>query len=240
MIGNRRIFSLAVMAMFALSALLAQGASATPLTVEGIAVGGTVFMTGDQDGGTAVYKSAGGSISCVEGTGTSSAVVGAGGAVNEVTGTANAPTEKAGGGNNCTAFGFAGAHVKQNECTGTSTTGTSIKPGEVTWSAATQGHLLCPTGKQIEITPTAFGASLCTQSIAPQTGTGGHVVGRNAGTAGAMDITLESTLTGVHYTGTGSSCGNSETHTDGSITGNSTVKCYSDVTHTVRVGCTFS
>jgi len=55
-----------------------------------------------------------------------------------------------------------------------------------------------------------------------------------------MDITLEITMTGIHYTGTGSVCGNGETHSDMTYTGNSTVRCYQDEAHTRQVGCTFS
>jgi len=106
--------------------------------------------------------------------------------------------------------------------------------------SVSQLHLVCPAGKAIEITPTFFGASVCTQTIAAQTPTGGHVVGHNVAASSPMDVTLEIKLTGIHYVGTGSSCGNSETHTDATLTGNSTVKCYSDAVHAKQVGCTFS
>src|SRR3982750_2013873 len=232
MIRNYKAFGLALVAMLALGAFAAQGASAVPLTCENVASGSTCFGTGDQHGGTHVFKSAGGSVSCTEATFTSSSVVGAGGAINEQTVTPSYPTTTAAGGTNCTAFGFAGAHVKMNECTYTFTTPKGLAAtGEVTYRTGAEEfplHLTCPVGKAIEITPTAFGVSVCTQTVAAQTPTGGHVVGRNAGTVAEMDITLEITLTGVHYTGTGSSCGNAETHSDATLTGNSTVKCYSN------------
>jgi hypothetical protein len=247
MIRNYKVFGLALVAMLALSAFMAQGASAVPLTCEDIPVGGSCYSTGDQDGGTHVFKSAGGSVSCVEATfkGTPSAT---GSSVNEQTVEANYPTEKSGGGNNCTAFGFAGAHVKMNGCTYTFTTPTQVAgqpTGVVTYMNASETeplHLTCPTGKAVEITPTFLGSSVCTQTIAAQTPTGGHVTGKNAGgpLTGEMDVTLEITLTGIHYTGTGSSCGDATTHSDGTLTGNSTVQCYSNATHTTKVGCTFS
>lgn len=248
MIRKYQAFGLAVVAMLAVGAFMAQGASAVPLTCTGIALNAKCFSTGDQDGGTHKFTSGGGSITCTEATfkdeGT---VTSSEGGVNEFTVFPNYPTEKAGGGNNCTAFGFAGAHIKMNECTYTFTTPTQLPApavtGEVTFMTGSETfplHLVCPTGKEIEVTPTAFGASVCTQKIPPQTPTSGHVIGKNAGTSAEMDVTLEIKLTGIHYSGTGSSCGNSETHTDGTLTGNSTVKCYSNSTHTTQVGCTFS
>ncbi len=44
----------------------------------------------------------------------------------------------------------------------------------------------------------------------------------------------------VLHAGTGSSCGNNTTHSDGTPTGNSTVKCYSNSNHATQVDCTFS
>ncbi len=248
MIRNYKAFGLALVAMLAFGAFAAQGASASPLTCEGLALGAKCFSTGDQDGGLTKFKTAGGEISCTEvsyrdeGTVTS-----ASGGVNEVTVTPSYPTEKSGGGNNCTAFGFAGAHITTTGCNFTLTTPTKIKAGEVTWDTSTglageeaQVHLVCETGKSIQVTPTAFGASVCTQTIEAQTPTMGHVIGTNAGTVEKMDVTLNITLSNIHYKGTGSSCGNSETHTDASLTGGSTVKCYSDSAHTKQINCTFS
>ena len=241
MIRNFKALGLAFAAMLALGAFAAQGASAVPLTVEGLGgVATTAYTSGDQDGGTHVFKSTGGSVSCVEASFIGSGAANSSGAVNEQTVSASYPTEKAGGGNNCTAFGFAGTHVKMNECTYTFTTPTQIAgqaTGVVTFEPP---HLVCPAGKAVEITPTSFGFSVCTQTIAAQTPTGGHVIGRNVAGSSPMDITLEITLTGIHYTGTGSSCGDGTTHSDGSLTGNSTVKCYSDPARTKQVGCTFS
>jgi hypothetical protein len=244
MIRNYKVLGLAVVAMLAFGAFMAQGASAVPLTCE-VPEKATCFATGDQGGGEHVFKSAGGSVSCVQATFTSATVAGSGGAINELTVSANYPTEKTGGGNNCTAFGFAGAHVKMNECTYTFTTPTQISgqpTGVVTFMTGTETfplHLVCPTEKKVEITPTFLGSSVCTQFIEPQTPTGGHVVGKNV-VVTPMDVLLEITLTGIHYTGTGSSCGNSETHSDGSLTGLSTLRCYKNAAHTEQVGCTFS
>ncbi len=245
MIRNFKAFGLALVAVLALGAFAAQGASAIPLTVEGIASGGTVFPLGDQDGGTHVFKSSAGNVVCAEASFPAKGSVGAGGAVNEITVTPNYPTEKAGGGANCTAFGFANTHVKTNGCTYTFTTPTAVSPGVVTWHGS-QVHLECPAGKVIEITPTSFGVSVCTLTIESQTPTGGHVIGRNAGTPEKMDITLEITLEGIHYIGHGAPCDpetngiKTTTESNATLTGNSTIKCYSNEAHTTQVGCTFS
>jgi hypothetical protein len=230
MIKICRHLSLALAAMLAFGIFVAQGASASPLTCEGLALNAKCFATGDQDGGTTRFKTPSGEWTCTEtsykyeGTVTS-----ASGGVNELT---MIPSYKS-----CTAFGSP-MDLIVNECRYTFTTPTRLKAGEVTWSLE-QIHLVCGA-KPLEITPTLFGASVCTQSIEPQTMTAGHIVGTNAGTAALMDITLAITLEKIHYKGTGGVCGNGETHTDASLNGASTVKCFSDAAHTKQVGCTFS
>jgi hypothetical protein len=240
-----KVAGLAFVAMVALGAFMAHGASAISLTCEGIVPGGTCYTFGDQDGGKHEIASAGGVVSCIEASFSGEGVVsGVGGAVNEETVAPSYPTEKAGGGNNCTAFGFAGAHIKMNECKYTFTTPKALPTtGQVTYRTNSEEfplHFTCPTGKQMEITPTFLGASVCTQFIPAQTPTGGHVIGKSAGTQAEMDVTKEKTLKGIHYTGTGSSCGNSETHSDATLTGNSTVRCFTDLPHIHQVGCTYS
>jgi hypothetical protein len=230
MIRNYKGFGLALMALLAFGAIVAQGASAVPLTVEGIAKGSQVFIQGttDKEGEKHIFKSSG-NVECSHAEYTAAPVVGEGGAVNEVT---LAPEYK-----NCVAFGFAGTDIKVNGCTYTLTTPTLIVTGEVTWHPS-QIHVLCPAGKKIEVTPTSFGVSVCTQSIGEQTPTAGHIVARNAGTPTAMDVTDEATVQGLSYTGTGSACGTAGVNAE--YTGKTTVKCYSNAAHTVQVGCTFS
>ncbi len=239
MIRNYKVFGLAMVAMLALGAFVAQCATASPLTVENIGSGGTVFGTGDQDGNAHVFETPNGTVTCIEASFRTEGTVGAGGAVNTMTVIANYPTEKAGGGNNCTAFGFTPAHVKMNGCDYHFDTPTKIQSGVVTWSGS-QLHLLCQVGKQVEITPTFLGSSVCTAFVAGQTPTSGHVTGKNVSPSNPMDITLEITLSGIHYTGTGGVCGDGTTHSDATLTGNSTVKCYSNPNHATQVGCTFS
>ncbi len=237
MIRNYKAFGLALVAMLALGALAAQGVSAQPLTTEGLA-SGTVYTTGNQEG-QYIFKSGGGEVKCSEvvfaGKGTVSE-----GKNSEQTVTPSYPTNTPSGANNCTAFGFAGTHVITNGCTFTLTTPTGGVTNEPTWNASSDIHMLCPAGKSIEITPTFFGASVCTQFIGPQTPTGGHIVGTNITDNEKMAITLNTTITGIHYIGTGGSCGENKTNTDGSLTGSSKVTCYSDEAHTKQIGCTFS
>ena len=229
MIRNYKGLGLALMAMFVFGAIAAQGASAVPLTVETEAP--TVFVTGDQDGGSHAFTTPEGSVVCSNTTFSGSGPQ-ASGQVNHLTVTPDYTS--------CKAFSIATAHVNHNGCNYTFTTpSTDIGVGLVTWHP-NDLHIVCPTGKSIQITPTAFGVSVCTQSVGPQTVTGGHVIGRNVAGSSPMDITLEIKLSGIHYTGTGGACGNGETHSDATYTGNSTVKCYSNSTHTTQIGCTFS
>ena len=223
MIRKYKALSLALVAMFAFGAI-AQSASAVPLT----APEGTIHLTGEQEG-KHKFTTPNGVVECTTASfdGTSTPVAGQ---INEQT---SAPTYTG-----CSAFGFATAHVKTNGCTYTFTTPTSIGVGVVTWGP-TQFHIVCPVGKSIEITPTTFGVSVCTQFVGEQTPTKGHVVGRNVANSIPMDITLETTFEEIHYTGTGGICGDGTTHTNATYIGNTTVKCYSNAAHTVQVDCTF-
>jgi hypothetical protein len=228
MFARLKLLGAAVLAPCLIGAIAPQLAAASPLTIDP-PTPPQVYVT-DLPTVKTVFTTPSGSVECTtasfSGNGTPS-----GGAVNEVT---LAPTFSG-----CTAFGFATAHVKANGCTYTFTTPHSIGSGSVTWTGS-QVHLLCPAGKSLETTPTAFGVSVCTQSIAPQTPTSGHAVGTNVSGSSPMHAKVQVALSGFHYTGTGSSCGNSETHSDGKVTVTLTRKCYADPEHSVQVGCTFS
>jgi hypothetical protein len=186
-------------------------------------------ITGDQDVGRQVYKTPEGNFECTTVIWTAyseSATIGELTVTPHFTG--------------CTVFGFAVSDVRVNDCVYTLTTPTSLGAEGVTWGGE-QIHLLCPTGKQIELTPTSLGVSVCTHYIGPQTPTSGHIVGRNKGSGETgMDVTLEITLSGLHYTGTGGSCGNATTHTDASLSGLSTLRGYSDEAHSVQRSITVS
>lgn len=217
-------FALLIMAVVALSGIAAQGALASPLTIEG--GGAKTWFTGDQDGGKHKFTST----SAVEcNNAVFSAESSEGSSVNELT----VGVTYSG----CTAFGFASTDIKMNGCAFTYTTPTSVETGVVKWDPS-QVHLTCPAGQKIEVTPTTFGFSVCTQSVAEQTPTGGSVMGRNVAGTSPMEGTLEAKLTGIHYTGTGGACGSSGTNAE--YVGNSRVRCYSNETHAIQVGCTFS
>jgi hypothetical protein len=221
MIRNYKAFGLAILAMAALGALTAQAASASPLTVPSA----KTFFTGDQDEGIQEFESSS-VVKCTSAVFSASAT---GPSVNELSIT---PVY-----NSCTAFGFATAHVKVNGCTYLFTTPTRIKADEVTWHPSAI-HIVCPSEKQIEVTPTSFGVSVCTQKIGAQTPTSGHIVGTNKTEKSPKDVTLDITLEGIHYTGTGGACGTSGT--TAKYRGSSTVRGYSDEAHTKQVAIEFS
>jgi len=226
---NYKAFGLALVAMLALGAFVAQAASAKPLTVE-VGQETTVHLTGNQEESHKFVTSSG-TVTCTSAVFNATAGTGAGGAIDELT---VFPTYTG-----CTAFGFATAHVSMNGCTYTFTTPSSIGSGVVTWGAS-QLHIKCSEGRKIQITPTSFGVSVCTQFVEEQTPTSGHVIGKNVASSNPMDMTLEAAVTGLHYFGSGGLCGDSSTHTNGAYIGSSTWKCFTDTSHAKQVGCTFS
>ena len=137
----------------------------------------------------------------------------------------------------CEAFGFSSAHIAVNGCSyrlEAPTSEPSLGQG-----TGTPLQVKCPAGKEITITPTNVGASVCTMKIAEQTSTKGHVVYTNNLRAGVeMDYAANATVEGLHYTGTGSSCGNAETHSDATYSGQTTIKGYEDEGHFLRSGVT--
>ena len=223
-----KAFGILVAGALALGALLVQSASAIPLTVNEGGVGKT-YYTGDQDGGKFTFTSTA-TVQCTTVVLTATTE---GASVSEVT---IFPSTLSG----CTAFGFATAHIKTNGCSITVTTGsaTQLSATEVTLHPQ-DVHVECPTGKKIDVTPTTFGVSVCTQSIGSQTPTGGHGTATNSGaaTADGMDVTLQLTLKGLEWTGTGGACGTSGTNAE--LTGNSTVRAFSNEAHTTQRGITF-
>ncbi len=223
MLRNVRVLGLMLGVLLGLAGMSAQSVAASPLTVGQ----SNAWLTGDQDGGTHSFNTSA-SISCFTATFKAKTT---GTTVNELTIT---PAYES-----CTAFGFATAHVSMNGCTYTLTTANDFGTNQVVWNGGLFGQLdiACPEGKTIVITPTSLGVSVCTQTIGAQD-PGGSIVGRSAGTAGAMDITLEISWTRLSYKGTGGPCGTSGEF--GSYTGNSTFRCYGNEFHTFQTPCTFS
>jgi len=221
-----KALGLAMTAMFAFGAIAAQGAPASPLTVNsGLS---KLFITGTNHGfSTHTFTAEPGlHATCTHALYKSSATP-TSGAINEITLT----PEYTG----CSAFGFATAHVKHNGCTYTLTTPTKLKAGEVTWGKE-QIHVVCPEGKKIEITPTSFGVSPCTGFIGSQTPTAGHLVARNL--ANEFELTDEMTVEGITYTSTNSACG--KNNNTAKFVGNTSATCYSNEGHITKTSCRFS
>jgi len=221
----RKPFGMFLILALALGGLTAEGASATPITVEGVA---TAYLTGDQESQHS-FATAEGFAKCT--TASFSAKSTEAAHINELT---VVPSYQG-----CSAYGFATADIKTNGCTYTFTTPTSVGAGLVTWSGSSW-HIVCPAGKSIEITPTSFGVSVCTQFWGAQTPEGGHVRGKNVAGSNPMDLTLEFGLQQLHYTGTGSVCTGPTNELTGTYNGNSTFRCYSNEAHTIPVHCTIS
>jgi hypothetical protein len=224
-----RVFGIALIAALALSAVVAQGALAKfSFTAPERGVTDTTFLTGEKTSNH-VFTTTEGEVTCTTISFSGSAV---GKSTSEVS---IAPSYSG-----CTAFGFATAHVKVNGCTYLFTTPTianSPNPGDYTGESP---HVKCPAGKSIEITPTFFGASVCTSKIGEQTPTSGHVIYTNAGGATTtMDVNVNATVEGIHYIGTGGVCGpNGVTSTDGKYTGSVTLKGYKNAAHTEQTAVT--
>jgi hypothetical protein len=219
---NRKVLFMFLFVLM-LNGLFAQNVSAVPLTVGQ----SSAWLTGGQEG-TNVISTPSGSVICPTATFTGKT---SGTSVNELT---ILPSYK-----NCTAFGFATAHVSTNGCTYTLTTPLSFGGGQVIWTDGfDQIHISCAVGKNIEITPTSFGVSVCTQYIGAQTPSG-QIVGRSAGAFNEMDITLEFSWFQLRHHGTGGVCGSAEA-SDGKYSGNVTIVCLGNESHTFHTPCTFS
>jgi len=221
---NFKAVGFALLALAAFGAVVAQVASAVPLTVS--SVPSKVFITGTSEG---VFKiNVGNAVECKQAIARAS-VFPVSGAISEIT--LNPEFKE------CTLSGFAAGDIKAAGCAYTLTTPTGIKAGEVTIHSS-QFHVLCPAGGKMEFTPTGFGVSLCTQYIREQTPTEGHIVARNVPGSSPMTVTFEITIKGTHWTGTGGTCGTSGT--TGELVASTTGKCFSDELHTVQIDCTFS
>ncbi len=134
----------------------------------------------------------------------------------------------------CSAFGFAITQTKTNGCTYRFEV--TAEPSAETYTGK-PFQIICPAGKEIEITPTSFGVSVCTQKIAEQTPSKGHVVYTNNAELGVqMDYLVNATVEGISYTGTGGACGNSGSNA--TYSGQTTLKGYEDEAHKLRSGVT--
>lgn len=174
---NLKILGLALVAVFALSAMAASMASADDLTAEKY----PVTLTGDQDGQTDVFTTTAGTVTCKKASyhGTIS------GPSTEVSAT---PTYS-----ECLALGFTGT-IDMNECTYKFKIGGS-------GSTTSTVDIVCPAGKEITVTAIAAGTTKCIIHVPPQTGLT-HVNWTNV--AGPpKEITGDIEITNLKYSHTG-------------------------------------
>lgn len=211
-----RSLGLALAAVLALSAFAASAAQAFEFTTTTAPVKVTGQVHNGATGGKHVFTTGGGEVTCttISFTGTST-----------VTASKEQTIEPSYSG--CTAFGSP-ADIKMNGCDYLFTT-PSVDAGGGKRTGAPP-HIICPTGNRIEITPTFFGASVCTTFIKEQTPTGGHIIYINSGINNhrEMDLTVETTVTGVGYTGTGGVCGHATETFNSSYNGWTTLRAYED------------
>ena len=205
MTRNLKILGLALVAAFAMSAVVASSASAYLGTTEKQ----PSTLTGAQEN-TNVFTTHGGEVKCTTATyhgeqATTSA--------SSITLT---PTYTG-----CTAFGFINIPIHTNNCHYLFTPVTPLtNPRQATV------HIICPT-KPIEIT-----APGCEVTVESQTPTGGTITVKNIGAGATRELTIETALTGIHYTeheraGFPNCKSETVTTTNGTFTGNAKLKAES-------------
>jgi hypothetical protein len=207
MIRNLKVLSLALMAVFAMSAITASAAFAQPELHSEVAA---TTLKGEQVGTNVFHAGAGHDVECTtvkyEGTTTAATE-----AISEVR-----PTFSG-----CKAFGFATTDVNTNSCTlfiyWSLTT--------VYWENSTHtGN--CPS---IDLTPTFLGSSVCTVKVKPPRTTEYPVDIANEGSGTTRDVKITSTATGIPYEElSGGGCGVGS-GTNGEQTGSVTTKGFNSL-----------
>lgn len=215
MTRNLRILFLVVVVALTASAVLASAATAK--NWHSTSGSGTTHITGTQIGTTNWDFANGTTFKC------STTVIDA-----TFSGTTAGELTATGTISGCTAAGQA-ATFDMNGCTYTITTPTEIAPlnGD-NYDAVV--HLVCPAGAKMKITVPTAG---CTVEIAPQTPTNPVVDLTNNTGAVPKDVVLKWTLEGIHYTTIGGGiCGAAGQM---KLTGEYTLRAYSNATHTAQV-----
>jgi hypothetical protein len=192
MIRNFKALGLALVAVFAMSSLVASAAqaeqsyrsSASPTTLSGSQVAQNKF-----------HVPGAGTVEC-SGANFKGTVVGTAVSTIEV------HPEYSG----CVAFGFATTHI--------TTTGCNYKFATPIKNQATN-QVICSGTSKIKITPTFFGSSVCTVEVGSQTPSGVVDLANNAG---KTDVLVTSTVTKISHT---AGCGASAA-ADGEYTGSVT------------------
>jgi len=225
MIRNLKALGLALIAVFAMSALMASAAQAQgKFTVEA----GTQELTGTQDDeegqntatGLQVFETTSGKVQCDEVHGQVLS-----GKFNETEVTAqNIHYQNNGKVDQCSGPFSTSPKIEFNGCDYTFTVGETI--GETGMeTTSNQVHIKCPVGKQITITAPFCQIHVPEQTI-QMTAAGDHVVFHTI-TGTPDDVTVDAHVTGIHYQGT-ELCSSG---TAGVYDGNVTVKGYKSTTH---------
>jgi len=115
--------------------------------------------------------------------------------------------------------------------------GETASPGSSTFIKG-QVDLLCPTGKEVEVhlykSPTTETEELCTYKIAPFVNKGNNEF-HNVGTGSTNDVTITHTVTGITITRTGSLlCGAASQNL--TFTGSTTIKAFEDKAGSISGG----
>lgn len=200
MTRNLKALGLALIAAFAISAVVASTASAAAAKFRSEA--SSTILTGKQHAGNDKFVTDGGTVECNEATYVGSQTG------TEATEASVTPTYSG-----CTAFFFINVPIVTNECEYTFTSGEKNAQGNFEGST----HIECPAGKAIEVKA----SSTCTVTVGTQTPTGGTITYTNVGTGTTREITVDVALTGIHYTedGSGTGCPHGQATTNGTYNG---------------------
>jgi len=199
MIRNLKVLGLALVAVFAMSAVAASMASADELTSES----SPVQLTGKQIAPGDVFTTEVGTVKCKEVSYKATTAT----PTTTVTATPTYPVKALDGTQNCTGFGFP-AEIHTNGCTylfhiGVATTGTL--------------DVLCPEGKEITVTAIGTGTNKCTVHVPAQSGKA-TITYRNVGSLTTREIEVEANITTLTYSwnkGTGLGACSKEEKTTG-------------------------
>lgn len=207
MIRNLKVLGLALVAVFALSAVAASMASAAEFSAESV----PVTLTGTTESGVVEkFKTTAGSVEChgeYEGT-----------MATKPTTTVSIAV-KGGSYENCTALGFPGSTIHMNGCTYLFhiTPATNPPTGSV--------DIVCPKEKEITVTAISAGTSKCVIHVPPQTDLT-TVRYSTIGAGATREITAIAEISGLKYThtpGTGLGKCTEGSATNGSYEGKATL-----------------
>jgi hypothetical protein len=203
MIRNLKVLGLALVAVFAMSAVAAGAASAEKYAFH--SAGPFTTLTGTQAGATNdVFTTDGGKVTCNTATyhGTIEA--------EETTTISLAPTYSS-----CTLEPFGSAVVSTNGCTYLIHAETRVGENDYT----TNTDIVCPAGKEITVVGTLFGTTKCTIHIPAQNLGTGITVTNATSAGGVSDIQAHISFSNIKYTETAGSGFGACTSTSGTANG---------------------